>query len=164
MSVRFVKRVQRAFSRTYSGIRTAAGRSGAAPSFLSEARGRDGGLRPSRALRSSIQGLYAPPSGSVMGRLPSWRGVGRAEPLPLGSALLALFHEGLKICLDEAVEIAVEHPVHVSDFEVRAVVLDEPVGSENVRADLRPEPDLHLRARAHGVLRDALFESTLVKA
>ena len=60
MSVRFVKSVQRAFSRTYSGIRTAAGRSGGAPSPLSEERGRGrDSSRSSRALRSSIQGLYA---------------------------------------------------------------------------------------------------------
>ena len=45
---------------------------------------------------------------------------------------------------DEGVEVAVEHAVHVADFELGAVVLDEPVGLQGVGADLVAEADVAL--------------------
>src|SRR6266508_217454 len=49
-----------------------------------------------------------------------------------------------QVGLDEAVEIAVEHAVHVADLELRAVVLDHLIGLQHVASDLVAEGDVAL--------------------
>ena len=43
--------------------------------------------------------------------------------------------------LDQLLQIAVQDPVDVADLDTRSVVLDEPIGGEDVRADLLAEVD-----------------------
>src|SRR4026209_2920376 len=50
-----------------------------------------------------------------------------------------------QIRMDERIEIAIQHTVHISDREFGAVVLDHAVGRENVAADLAAEVDIQLR-------------------
>ena len=65
--------------------------------------------------------------------------------------------------LDERVDVAVHHRVHVADLDVRPVVLDELVGCEHVRADLAAERDLLLVARQLLELRLPLLVGDLVE-
>src|SRR5918996_305981 len=60
-------------------------------------------------------------------------------PLTLGSGVSATVSQ---ICLDEPLEVAVEDRVGVGHLHTRTVVLHEPIGVENVGADLRPELDV----------------------
>src|SRR5690242_1647482 len=49
-----------------------------------------------------------------------------------------------QVRVDERVEIAAEHAIHVSDGELSAVVLDHPVGSQHITANLAAEVDVEL--------------------
>src|SRR5262249_33848222 len=62
-----------------------------------------------------------------------------------------------QIRLDEVVEIAVEHPVHVSDFGLRWMVLDHLVRLQDVAANLTAECDVALLASELLELRLLLF-------
>ena len=55
--------------------------------------------------------------------------------------------------MDEAVEVAVQDPFGVSDFEIGPVVFDHLIRVQNVRADLAPETR---------VLRDAALAGELL--
>src|SRR5690348_9715000 len=49
-----------------------------------------------------------------------------------------------QVCVDKRVEVAAEHAVYVPNGELGAVVLDHPIGSEYVTADLAAEVDIQL--------------------
>ena len=71
-----------------------------------------------------------------------------------------------EIGVDEAVEPAVHHGVHVRGLIARARVLDERVGHEDVVADLAAPLDLELRALDIGDLVEmlALFDLDELRA
>src|SRR5690348_7130476 len=49
-----------------------------------------------------------------------------------------------QVCVDERVEVAAEHAVYVPNGELGPVILDHPVGSQHVTADLAAEVDIQL--------------------
>src|SRR5438270_1596908 len=57
--------------------------------------------------------------------------------LPTFSLLLSAARQ--QIGANERLQITIEHAIHIADFGFRAVILDHPVGLENIGANLRSE-------------------------
>src|SRR5580698_5805521 len=68
------------------------------------------------------------------------RSVGRGSLPACLRLLLAAAH--LEIGADERLQVAVNYAVHVADFHLGSVVLDQTIRLQSVRADLRAEVDV----------------------
>src|SRR5919109_4542010 len=73
-------------------------------------------------------------------REPSSHGVWRrAQPAPLAG--------GEKVLFDEGGELPIEHGVDIAHFHIGAMILDQAVGMQDVRADLMAPGDVFLGLR-----------------
>src|SRR5215207_9501963 len=68
-----------------------------------------------------------------------------------------------QVRLDEVVDVAVEHGVHVAALDLGACVLDHAVGREHVVAYLRAERDVGLARFERSHLGPALLKLKLVE-
>jgi hypothetical protein len=53
-----------------------------------------------------------------------------------GQALLLFASSHAKVGAYERLQVAVDHAIHISNFELGAVIFDHPVRLQNVRANL----------------------------
>src|ERR1700693_2222592 len=67
-------------------------------------------------------------------------------------------------CMREPVQIAIQHAVHVADRKLGSMILDHPVGSQYIAADLTPKIDVKLRVFQLLISRALLLHLKLVQA
>src|SRR6516225_7660920 len=96
----------------------------------------------------------------ITSRAAALGGVGLVVGLDVELALGFLREE---IGADKRIEVAVEHAIHVADFEFGAMVLDEAVGLHHVGTDLAAEGDIHLGFVELLALFTALLHFEVVK-